>query len=99
MFILKKWLDQKDKVDFKIYDVTTWLTNYYKHILPNTSQSKSNQTRKLGQLKEEKRAIFFFKNHAENEAGTMVPDLFLFFKEALHEVKASGLQLSFNIFR
>ena len=23
--------------------------------------------------------IFFFKNHAENEAGRLVPDLFLFF--------------------
>ena len=28
----------------------------------------------------------------------LVPDLFLFFKKALYEVKAKGLQLSFNIF-
>ena len=34
----------------------------------------------------------------ENEAGRLVSDFFLFFKRALHEVKASGLQLSFNIF-
>ena len=34
----------------------------------------------------------------ENKAGRLVSDLFLFFKRALHEVKASGLQLSFNIF-
>ena len=27
--------------------------------------------------------IFFFKNHAENEAGWLVPDLFLFFKKLL----------------
>ena len=40
--------------------------------------------------------MFFFKNNAENETGTLVPDL-LFFKKALYEVKASGLQLSFNI--
>ena len=40
-----------------------------------------------------------FKNHAENEAGRLVPDVFLFFKEALDEVKASGLQLSFSQFR
>ena len=26
--------------------------------------------------------IFFFKNHAENEARRLVPDLFLFFKKA-----------------
>ena len=42
--------------------------------------------------------IFFFKNHAENEARRLVPDLLLFFKKALYEVKANGLQLSFNVF-
>ena len=45
------------------------------------------------------REIFVFKSHVENEAGRLVPDFFLFFKKALFEVKASGLQLSFNIFR
>ena len=40
--------------------------------------------------------MFFFKNHAENEAGRLVPDLFLFFKKDLYEVKASGLQLRFK---
>ena len=44
------------------------------------------------------REIFFFKNHAENVAGKQVPDLPLFFKKALYEVKASCLLLSFNIF-
>ena len=38
-------------------------------------------------------------NKRNNEAGRLVPDLFLFFKKAFHEIKASGLQLSFNIFR
>ena len=38
------------------------------------------------------------KNHAENEAGRLVPDLFLFFKKALYKVKAIVLQLDFNIF-
>ena len=32
----------------------------------------------------------FVKNHAENEAGRLVADLFLFFKKVLYEVKASG---------
>ena len=32
----------------------------------------------------------FVKNHAENEAGKLVPDLFLFFKKVLYEVKATG---------
>ena len=40
-----------------------------------------------------------FKNQAENETGRLVPDLFLFSKKALNEVKASGLQFNFNIFR
>ena len=39
---------------------------------------------------------FFFKNHAENETERLVPDLFLFLKKALYEVKASGLQLRLN---
>ena len=43
--------------------------------------------------------ILFFKNYAENEAGRLVLYLFLFFKKALYEVKANGLQLSFNHFR
>ena len=54
---------------------------------------------KIGQLIEYNKRYFFFKNHAENEAGRLVPDLFLFLKKPLYEVKASGMQLSFNIFR
>ena len=44
------------------------------------------------------REIFLFKNHVQNEAGRIVLDLFLFFRKALYPVKASDLQLSFNIF-
>ena len=44
------------------------------------------------------KAIFFLKNQAENEARRLVPDLLLFLKKVLNEVKASGLQYSFNIF-
>ena len=55
---------------------------------------------KLGKLLEYiTREIFFFKNYAENEAWRLVPNLFLIFKNAYYEVKASGLQFSFNIFR
>ena len=42
--------------------------------------------------------IFFFKNHAQNEAGRLVQDLFLVFKKALYEVNASGLQLVLTYF-
>ena len=41
---------------------------------------------------------FSSKNHAENEAGILVPDLLFFLKKTLYEVNASGLYLSFNIF-
>ena len=44
------------------------------------------------------REIFFFTNYAENEAGRLVPDLFLVSEKTLYEIKTSGLQLSFNIF-
>ena len=39
---------------------------------------------KFGQLIDITREILFFKIHAENEAGKLVPDRFLFFKKALH---------------
>ena len=37
---------------------------------------------------------FVFKNHAENEAGRIVPDLLLFLQIALFEEKASNLQIN-----
>ena len=52
-------------------------------MLPNISQSKGNQTMKFGQLIEYDRRNIFSKNYAENEAGRVVPDLFLFFKKSL----------------
>ena len=61
------------------------------YTLSNISRSKNNQILR--------RKIFSFKNHGENEAGRLVPDFFLFFKKALYKVKASCLQLNFNISR
>ena len=43
-----------------------------KNILLNISRIKGNQTIEFGQLIE-------YLNHAENEAGKLVPDHFLFF--------------------
>ena len=54
---------------------------------------------KFGQLIEYNKSNIFFKSHAENKAGRLALYLFLFFKKALYEVKANGLQLSFNHFR
>ena len=45
-------------------------------MLPNISQSKGNQTIKFDRMIENnKRSIFFLKNHRENETGRLVPDL------------------------
>ena len=55
---------------------------------------------KFGQIVEHHKRIFFLKkNLSEYGAGRLVRDLFLFFKKALYEANASGLQLSFNILR
>ena len=56
-------------------------------------------TVKFSQLIQSKLKIFFFKNHAENDSGRLVPDLFSFLEKALDEVKANGLKLSFSKFR
>ena len=53
---------------------------------------------KFCQLVEYNKRNIFLKNLVENETRRLVPDLFLVFKKALYEVKASDLQLSFNIF-
>ena len=57
----EKQLDQEDKVNFKTYGVTTWLTIIL-HILPNISQSKGNKTMKFGQLIEYIKEIFLKKS-------------------------------------
>ena len=61
------------------------------------SKSKGYQTMKFVLVIEPNMRILFIKNHPENEASKLVPDLFSFFKKALYEVNASGLLLSFNI--
>ena len=50
--------------------------------LPNTARSKGNQTMKLDELIEYNKTNTFFKNYPENEAGRLVPELFLFFEKA-----------------
>ena len=45
------------------------------------------------------RQISSFKIRAENKARRLVPDFFFLKKKALYEIRASGLLLSFNVFR
>ena len=50
------------------------------HILRNILRSKGSQKMKYTQLIKCNKKIFFLKIHAENEAGRLVPDFFLFYK-------------------
>ena len=54
------------------------------HIFPNILRSKSNHTMKFGQLIDTIGEIVFFKNHAGNTTGRLVPDLILFFLKKLY---------------
>ena len=55
---------------------------------------------KFGQLIKYNKINIFLQNRAENEAGRLVPGLFFcqISFQALFEVKASGLQLSLDIY-
>ena len=58
--------DIKDEVDFKMYDVTTWLTVIHIqiiviHILINISRSKGNNTMQFDQLIDYNMEIIFLK--------------------------------------
>ena len=53
----EKRLDQKDKVNFKMYDVTTWLRNNCNTHIPHISLSKGNKAMKFGQLIEYNKKI------------------------------------------
>ena len=57
----KKWLDQKDKVDFKIYDVTTGKLAIAVHILSIISRRKRNQAMKFGQVIEDNKTNIFLQ--------------------------------------
>ena len=62
---VEKRLHQKDQVNFRIYDVGTWLTIAI-HILINISRGKSNQAMKFGQLIENNlRNIFGEKSYTK----------------------------------
>ena len=56
-----KWFDWKDKVNFKIDDVTTWLPNDCNTHIAQYLTIKGNLTTKLGHLIEYNKIIFFQK--------------------------------------
>ena len=69
------------------------------NLLPEISGSKRNKTiMKFDQLIESNVKRIFKKSNAENMAGELVRDFFLFFGKILHEVIANGPHLSCSIF-
>ena len=69
------------------------------YILLNISQNNGNQTIKFGQLIECNKTIFSSKIMRKMRQGDLFQAPFYFFKKAYYEMKASGLQLSFDILR
>ena len=69
------------------------------HILFNISRSKGNQTMKLRQLIEyNKRKTFLQTLCRKWDRETSSKPVFIF-QKAWYEIKASGLELSFNLFQ
>ena len=65
-----------DKVSFKFYDVTTWLTNSCNTHIAQYSRIKGNQTMKFGQIIEcNMKNIFFEKSYTKCDGETS-PRLF-----------------------
>ena len=75
------WL--KNKVNFKTYDFSVWLTNNYSTILPNISRSKDNQTIKLGQLIECNKRYISLQKSCRKWGRELIPDHFLLFLKSL----------------
>ena len=67
----KKWLDWKEKINFKIYDVTAWLTNNYN--IAQYLRSKYNGARKFGQLIEYNMRNVFLEKSYTKCGGETIP--------------------------
>ena len=49
--LVAKRLDEKDKINFRVYDVSDWQTIAI-YVLPNIVRNKDNRAIKFGQLRE-----------------------------------------------
>ena len=79
LVMYKKWLYQKDTVNFKIHDITTWF-------LPNISRSKNNQAMKFGQLTEYNMKNIFVEKLYTKYAGQTIPRPFTQYKAFLKAI-------------
>ena len=91
-------LIRNNKVNFKIYDFTTSLTNYCNtHI--DQYLTKQRQTDNKTWLVSYNNRNIFLQKPCRNLGRETSSRPFFVFKKSFYEVKASGLQLSFSIFR
>ena len=67
---------------FKMYDVTTWLTNNYNAHIAQYPRNKCNKTMKFCQLIEYNKRDIFIRNYTKNMGERLVLDLFLSFKKS-----------------
>ena len=71
----KKRLDQNDKLNFKIYDVTAWSTKNYKTQIAQdltNDRQPGNEIWSVNRISQKK--YILKKNYAENEEEKLVPD-------------------------
>ena len=72
-----KRLDEKDKVNFKIYDVTAWLTNNRNTHIAKYFKKRRQSDNYICELIECNIRSTFFENHTQNVTEKLVPDPFL----------------------
>ena len=87
------WQESYSK--FKNLNVTDWEANNFNTYIVQSLRSNDNLAIKFDQLIECNSKNI---SHAENEVGRRAPDFFAFFQKSFIWGKASGHQISFNIF-
>ena len=89
IFVLTFWVMWKNGLIRKLKLISKFMTSQPGwqvigiHILANILRNKDSQTMKFGDLIEYNKRNIFFKSYAENKTWELVPNLFLFFKNAL----------------
>ena len=96
---LEKWLGKKDKVNFKTYGITGWITNI---IIPqstniNISRSKGNQTMKFDQLIEYNMRNILLKKSYPKYDEEAIPRFF-FKKSKLSIFLDQQAEMSYSLF-
>ena len=106
MLVLMFWSCRKNSLIRNMKLISKFMTSIPEqqiviiHILSDISRSNTKQTRKFGQVIEhDKRNIFLQQSWKKYCRETRTPELFLFFKKDLSELKARDLQPNFNILR